>query len=323
MALCLARWAPSAARGRGRPTPDRPAARRQESTSGSSSRGLVRTRLLTFCSAYLLFFLMLLSSFRVAAFSLSASTRQQLRRSNSNIHPLVVSSSSSYSSASAPAVVGLHTSATPLQSTTTYECLFDIQVPEGRCVGLALPDLPEEHPDALVGERILEAAARSADDRNSNDNNNSDLQRNHHWIYDHLHADEIRYGLELGPKTQASFWMGRLALRQSLSDLNPCSISTRSILKDAHGRPQLPPGFLGSISHKRNTGVALVALAPEEKRSVDSFNGTTQPPLPRLGVGVDIEETTPKRRSVARKVLTPNEINNLGRLPVSTTAAVV
>jgi len=205
-------------------------------------------------------------------------------------------------------IVGLYSSSTPLQSTTTYECLFDIQVPEGRCVGLRLPDLPEDHPDSLTPGTILGT---------HNQFGSSAHQEQKHWIYNHLHADEVQYGLTLSSKTQASFWIGRMAMREALSDLNPMSVSTQSILKDSYGRPQLPPGFLGSISHKRNTGVALVAPLPEKDKSdAVLLSGSKTGAPPRMGIGVDIEETTPKGRSVARKVLTPNEQRNLGLLPV-------
>jgi len=230
---------------------------------------------LRICSLLLLQYflvLMLTTTARVSAFRLVAPQKRNIKL----------------------AVLPLYTASAPLQSTTTYECIFDIQVPEGHCVGLRLPEIPEDHPDALVSKQIILQSANNEP---------------HHWIYDHLHTDEIQYGLELGRKTQASFWIGRMAMREALSELAPCSVSTRSILKDAHGRPQLPPGFLGSISHKRNTGVALVA--PAVKDYCTSSNESL-----RIGIGVDIEESTPKRRSVARKVLTPNEQKNLGLLPV-------
>jgi 4'-phosphopantetheinyl transferase EntD len=36
-----------------------------------------------------------------------------------------------------------------------------------------------------------------------------------------------------------------------------------------------------------------------------------------MGIGIDIERRFPTRMSIAKKVLTPNEINNLGNLDVS------
>ena len=192
--------------------------------------------------------------------------------------------------ASTTSAIRLHTSITPFQSTTTHECLFDIQVPEGRCVGLKLTDLPNNHPDALRDDRILET---------NNNYHGSDQQQ--HWIYNHLHADEVRYGLELSRPTQASFWIGRMALRHAMSSSSsslssfPCAaVSTRSILKDSHGRPQLPPGWLGSISHKGRTGVALVVPATVSASDGDgsvssATTSTTNPNPPLFGIGVDID----------------------------------
>ena len=40
------------------------------------------------------------------------------------------------------------------------------------------------------------------------------------------------------------------------SDLSCLNIDEFSILKDKYGRPTIPSGFLGSISHKGNVGVA-------------------------------------------------------------------
>jgi 4'-phosphopantetheinyl transferase N-terminal domain len=200
----------------------------------------------------------------------------------------------------------LYSSSSSLEATITYDCLFDLEVPEGRCVGLQLPDLPNDHPDALVPENVA-------------CNNNS----NTHWIRNRLHPDEIEFGMELhSDNNRKSFWMGRLAMRHALLELQPqqkhwdltLSSSSGSILKDLYGRPQVPTGFLGSISHKRNTGVALVAKHDD--------NDCSSPP--RVGIGVDIEEATnAERRSIARKVLTPSEQADLGRIPVSIAALIV
>lgn len=269
-----------------------------------------------------IFFFLMLFSFHTSAFRPGLVRRQC--RSIKAPFGLVASSTAPFSATSA--TVDLHALAAPLQLTATYECLFDIQVPEGRCVGLRLPDLPDDHPDALVGDRILESSRTSTSTTNSNSHYSTHEEQHHqrHWIYSHLHSDEIRYGLQLSRQTQASFWIGRLALRKALSSSSsPCTaVSTRSILKDSHGRPLLPPGFLGSISHKGRTGVALVTPAPSSSGecSVSSLSSTAFYP-PCFGIGVDIEATKPKRRSIARKVLTPNEQRSLGQLPVRIAAS--
>ena len=73
-----------------------------------------------------------------------------------------------------------------------------------------------------------------------------------------------------------TFLLGRLALRQALPSVAELSL-TSPISKDEHGRPQVPPGFVGSITHKDKTGVALVAPQEEE----DSI----------MSIGVDIEKS--------------------------------
>ena len=78
-----------------------------------------------------------------------------------------------------------------------------------------------------------------------------------------------------------------------------------SILKDEHGRPQVPKGYIGSISHKKTTGVALVNSVPDNHSVCSS---------PKIGIGVDIEQTFSRRRSIAKKVLTSNELENLGNV---------
>lgn len=103
--------------------------------------------------------------------------------------------------------------------------LFDLQLPEGRCVGLELG------PDVSVTPANASAC---------------------HWIHSlDLHRQEIEYGFEKASSQQISFWMGRLAMRSMLPHCEP-------ILKDDYGRPLLPSTHLGSISHKNRLAVALL-----------------------------------------------------------------
>lgn len=183
-------------------------------------------------------------------------------------------------------------------------------VPEGRCVGLQLVEVPEHHPHAVVRTNALFSSQQ-------------------HWLYDFLHPEEIQYGLQLHHENhRQSFWIGRLAIRHALQqqpDVSPTldwSLATsnpppnlssdttsirNSILKDMYGRPQLPEGIFGSISHKGRTGVALVRrsspASPNEKKQ-------------NMGIGVDLEDASyaHRRRHVARKVLTPGEMAHLGTL---------
>jgi 4'-phosphopantetheinyl transferase EntD len=105
-----------------------------------------------------------------------------------------------------------------------------------------------------------------------------------------------------------------LTLQQIWNQLHlPCVHSSEpSILKDMYGRPQIPTGFIGSISHKACTGVALVTTSTKNK---DPSN-VLPPPSTALvsSIGVDIERTFSRRSSIAKKVLTANEMKQLGKL---------
>jgi 4'-phosphopantetheinyl transferase EntD len=164
--------------------------------------------------------------------------------------------------------LGMHMSHRSLSSSSVPSVLFQLQVPEGRCLALQFPNIHPDHHDSLMQVR-------------SNDQ---------HWLRDELHPLEIDYGLSETSASQQSFWMGRLAMHTLLGQRDSC------ILKDAYGRPLMPTGLYGSISHKGSTVVALVSE-------------TTR-------VGVDLEMTKSKR-NIARKVLTSQEISDLGKLDVS------
>jgi hypothetical protein len=173
---------------------------------------------------------------------------------------------------------------------TCYDRIFDVRLPEGRCVGLQLHELSEDYPNGLTPEAILD-------------------QDNHHWLHSLLHPEEVAYGIGRScSNARESFFLGRLAMRQALG-FGPHHVQTTdAILKDEYGRPAVPTGFLGSISHKRRTGVALVA--------VDDSTAESNAGSPRLGIGIDLEQICSQGSSIARKVLTKTEIEDLGRIEV-------
>lgn len=104
---------------------------------------------------------------------------------------------------------------------------------------------------------------------------------------DALHPDEIARAEDFREIRRASFIAGRSALSVALAALG---VSDRpSIGSDERGAPLLPPGFVGSVSHKGGRAVALVA--PD-----DGFD-----------LGVDVERASPPREGVARMVLTEVE----------------
>ena len=196
-------------------------------------------------------------------------------------------------------------------ASSQYESLFTLDLPEGKCVGLILknPHQAPSVPTSLYPEQIK-----------SNSN---------HWINNILHPDEVKYGFKLSSEnSRLTFYIGRIAMRTALAHMKGIdsqtsveyedrlggftklpnvSTSDQSILKDEHGRPQVPTGFIGSISHKQTTGVALISTLPA---GVD--NGKLSKPT--IGVGVDIEQTFSRRRNIAKKILTPNELEDIGKL---------
>ena len=183
-----------------------------------------------------------------------------------------------------------------------YDHIFSIDLPEGKCVGLQLPieSLPTDNLGSLHPDVIQ-----------SNQN---------HWIRQRLHHDEVQYGINMPSDcARDTFFIGRLSMRAALhlagrQEKKETELTLQddifrgvSILKDEHGRPKVPKGFLGSISHKKSLGVALVS---SQEEVTDEKKNT----LPIKGIGVDIEQTYSRRRNIAKKVLTTNELSNLGHL---------
>lgn len=163
-----------------------------------------------------------------------------------------------------------------------WKTLFDLELPEGRCLGLRIDQSSQQSDNSLSANAIA-----------CNDD---------HWIHTCLHQDEVQYATaQPSEYTQQTFLLGRLAMRQVLLQEEACA---SPILKDAHGRPNVPPNYLGSISHKRSIADGTTAVA------------LLAPYVKGMGVGVDIELAFSGRKSIAKRVLTPNEIKELGRIEV-------
>ena len=191
------------------------------------------------------------------------------------------------------------TSQAKKDSTDSYwEHVFSIQLPEGHCVAMRLnlplnddDTLPTSKPEIFNDDFWMNLFGPS-----------SSLP---------LHPDEMKYGISIPNLREAartSFFIGRLSLHAALNEVvqnqnqNQKGLDV-AILKDEHGRPIMPDGYLGSISHKRNTGVALV--------DVDVDNGGK-----RRGIGIDIEQSFSRRLNVAKRVLTNRELDELGKIEV-------
>ena len=106
-----------------------------------------------------------------------------------------------------------------------------------------------------------------------------------------LPAAEQRRGLELAPARRGEYIAGRTALHLALGTTARATadLAGAAILSDERGAPVLPPGWVGSVSHKGAFAAALVA------------------PAGRGHIGVDLERARPSRQDIARRVLTPRE----------------
>jgi phosphopantetheine--protein transferase-like protein len=111
-----------------------------------------------------------------------------------------------------------------------------------------------------------------------------------------LHPDEAAFVHASPAARRAGFIGGRVALRAAIAALGAetgdSTAPASPILSTPRGAPALPPGFVGSISHKREIAVAIAARAA---------------PTPRTTIGIDVELPRPSRVDIAPRVLTPGE----------------
>lgn len=108
-----------------------------------------------------------------------------------------------------------------------------------------------------------------------------------------LHPAEAAHAATLRGFRQSEFIGGRLAFGAIFADLG---VRRAAVLSDEHGAPVVPEGFCGSISHKRDLAVALLARGEP-------------------GLGVDLEDTSPLREGIAERVLVPEELEAVRALP--------
>ncbi len=142
-----------------------------------------------------------------------------------------------------------------------FERRFVRELPFGTCVGIALPAIE---------------SARGDDDP-------FDLPPI-------LHADEAAFARGLSPFRRAGWVGGRVALRAALTAIG--FEAPAPIFATPRGAPSLPSGVIGSVSHKSDLAVALVARA----------NGA-----PAASLGIDVEVVRSLKHDIARHVLTADE----------------
>ena len=173
---------------------------------------------------------------------------------------------------------------------------FDISLAEGRCVGVVNTNEKEIFP---VNDRN-ELGAKEDDAKK---------KENDCWVYNFFHPSEINYAIKATNHNRNSFWLGRLAIRIALNFPN------YPILKDRYGRPLLKnnninsntSNIFGSISHKKDRGVALIS---------DNINNGDNLDFILAGVGIDLESTSrPGKMNISKRILTTKEQQSLGNLP--------
>jgi len=139
----------------------------------------------------------------------------------------------------------------------SFAVLFRRELPAGTCVGVSLPQ----------GDAFAVPAG--------------------------VHPDEAALVHASPAARRATFIGGRVAMRTALAALGAgAEEEAWPILPTPRGAPALPPGFVASVSHKREIAVAIAARAE---------------PTPRTTVGIDVEIPRSLRIDIAPRVLTPGE----------------
>ncbi len=130
---------------------------------------------------------------------------------------------------------------------------FLVSVPHGVVAGVHLPDDPAPVDDATLA-RLLDPERAAAQG--------------------------------LRGYRQVQFTGGRLAVSAALAEIGA---RRQAVLSNAHGAPAFSDGISGSVSHKNDLAVAMVARGG-------------------LGLGIDLEDTDHERPGIAARVLTPAEL---------------
>lgn len=109
-------------------------------------------------------------------------------------------------------------------------------------------------------------------------------------ILERLHPEERALAATLRGRRQIEFAGGRLAFRALRPDAGPLGSGER-------GEPRCPPGLSVSVSHKQDLALALVGRVED---------GT---------LGLDLEGDGRERMTIAERVLRPEELEAVNRLP--------
>jgi 4'-phosphopantetheinyl transferase EntD len=109
-----------------------------------------------------------------------------------------------------------------------------------------------------------------------------------------LRADELALAASMTAVRRRTWLGGRVAMRLALER---AGLDVPPVRVDDRGAPALPHGIAGSISHKEELAVALVALEPGGAR-----------------LGVDLEGDRPRPIDISARVLTPDELREISHL---------
>jgi enterobactin synthetase component D len=110
-----------------------------------------------------------------------------------------------------------------------------------------------------------------------------------------LHPQERQFAMSLSAVRRPPWMMGRVCLREATRAI---AADPPPLLADHRGAPILPAGLSGSVSHKADIAVALVALT-----------------TPDLRIGVDVEYARPSKHDISTRILTEQELVQLAQLP--------
>ena len=110
-------------------------------------------------------------------------------------------------------------------------------------------------------------------------------------LWSRLTPREQAHAAAGSPRRGHEFASGRAALRRALEAADaPEDVRSQSLLPGVQGRPELPPGWTGSITHKDGWAYAVAGPAGD---------GT---------LGIDSEVTGRERLAIAPRILRPDEL---------------
>jgi enterobactin synthetase component D len=112
-----------------------------------------------------------------------------------------------------------------------------------------------------------------------------------------LHPLERQFAMNLNAIRRMPWMMGRVCLRQATRAI---AADPPPLLADHRGAPTLPIGLSGSVSHKSDIAVALVAKV-----------------TPDIRLGVDVEYARASKQDISMRILTDQELAQAAQLPTN------